>query len=388
MKYKRRTYEVAVVGGGIAGIAAALSSARQGAKTLLVENSYMLGGLATSGLVTIYLPLCDGAGNQTCFSIAEELLKLSIKHGAEGNLPTAWLENGSKEEKIKTRYQVQYNPHIFAIEAEKLLIKNGVKILYGGVLTQAKTDAEGKSIRFIEVATRSDRYKIYAKSFVDCTGDATLCEYAGAQTRLAETPNALAAWYYETVNGEYNLVMRGACDSVAQNGANRLRYKGFGGIDGEELSKSVEKSHSELLSHFLKKGGDSRAHALSTIATIPQVRMTRMLVGKTAIQFSDDKRAFPDSVGAFGYWLKRGYAFELPAGTLYGEIRNLTVAGRCISVADADIWDATRVIPVCAVSGEAAGLIAATTNDISKLNIKEIQSILKNRGVMIHLGEK
>ena len=67
-------YDVAVVGGGVAGIAAALSSARAGAKTVLLERQFALGGLATLGLVTIYLPLCDGCGHQVSFGIAEELL--------------------------------------------------------------------------------------------------------------------------------------------------------------------------------------------------------------------------------------------------------------------------------------------------------------------------
>ena len=57
-------YDVLVCGGGVAGIAAALAAARQGAKVLLLEREYMLGGLATLGLVTIYLPLCDGMGHQ------------------------------------------------------------------------------------------------------------------------------------------------------------------------------------------------------------------------------------------------------------------------------------------------------------------------------------
>lgn len=57
-----KRYDVAVCGGGIAGIAAALASARQGRKTCLLEKEYALGGLATLGLIVIYLPLCDGAG--------------------------------------------------------------------------------------------------------------------------------------------------------------------------------------------------------------------------------------------------------------------------------------------------------------------------------------
>ena len=56
--------DVLVIGGGFAGIAAALSAARAGKKTMLVEKSYYLGGLGTSVLVTIYLPICDGMGRQ------------------------------------------------------------------------------------------------------------------------------------------------------------------------------------------------------------------------------------------------------------------------------------------------------------------------------------
>ena len=67
-------YDVAVCGGGFAGISAALAAAREGKKVILFEKQYMLGGLGTAGLVTIYLPLCDGFGRQVTFGIAEELL--------------------------------------------------------------------------------------------------------------------------------------------------------------------------------------------------------------------------------------------------------------------------------------------------------------------------
>ena len=125
-------YDVLVAGGGIAGIAAALAAARQGAKTVLLEKQFMLGGLATAGLITIYLPLCDGRGTQVSFGIAEELLRLSILHGyeTEDDYPKPWLENGTPEEKAETRFRVQYNPQLFAIEAERLLKKEGVDILY------------------------------------------------------------------------------------------------------------------------------------------------------------------------------------------------------------------------------------------------------------------
>lgn len=95
------------------------------------RKQFMLGGLGTAGIVTIYLPLCDGYGRQISFGIAEKLLLLSISHGAEARFPENWLtENGSRTEK-DPRFEVQYNPQLFAILAEKLLKEAGVHILYG-----------------------------------------------------------------------------------------------------------------------------------------------------------------------------------------------------------------------------------------------------------------
>ena len=79
----KKNYDVVVVGGGIAGIAASVAAARKGASVLLLEKSVNLGGLATIGLISWYEPLCDGEGNQMMASIAEELIKLTAKYGKE-----------------------------------------------------------------------------------------------------------------------------------------------------------------------------------------------------------------------------------------------------------------------------------------------------------------
>ena len=134
--------DVLVAGGGIAGIAAALAAARGGKNVILLEREFALGGMATLGLVTIYLPLCDGEGNQLCFGITEELLKLSIKHGAEANYPEAWLNGGSLDERIKNRYITQFNPHLFALSAEELLLGLGLTILYGTLACGVQKDGD------------------------------------------------------------------------------------------------------------------------------------------------------------------------------------------------------------------------------------------------------
>ncbi len=380
---KYGSYEVVVVGGGIAGISAALAAARNGAKTLLVESSYFLGGLATSGLVTIYLPLCDGCGHQLSFGIAEELLKLSVSYGAEAEYPKAWLEEGSKEDRIRHRYRTEYNPQIFGILAEKELLRAGAEILYGATLTHA--EVMQSYIKEITVSTRTETLTVEGSRFVDATGDATLCALAGEGTKTAKTGNILAAWYYELLDGRQSLKMNGSCDYIYSRG---VQGKTYGGLESREISEYTVTSHDAVLKDFLQKGGISQSHALTGVATIPQFRMTRRLCGRTEILKSDNRKYREDSVGLFGSWLECGLAFELPFGALIGKtVRNLGAAGRCISSGTEEMWDITRVIPVCAVSGEAIGTAAAVGKDFHTVDIKKVQDALRRQNVKIHLEE-
>jgi len=81
--------DVIVIGGGVAGIAAAVAAARQGVKVTLIEKSIVLGGLATSGHVCVYLPSDDGNGNKVYGGLAEELLHICIRY-SQNNLPEVW----------------------------------------------------------------------------------------------------------------------------------------------------------------------------------------------------------------------------------------------------------------------------------------------------------
>ena len=120
-------YDVVIVGGGIAGVSAAVSSSRNGAKTLLIEKQINLGGLATSGLISWYEPLCDGNGNQVIFGIAEELIRLSVKYGFE-NLPKKWGGEGENEIHYD-RFATRYSPTVFSLALDEFVRKNGVSIL-------------------------------------------------------------------------------------------------------------------------------------------------------------------------------------------------------------------------------------------------------------------
>ena len=265
----RRHCEVLVVGGGIAGIAAALAAARGGKRVLLVEREYALGGMATLGLVTIYLPLCDGAGHQLCFGIAEELLKMSIEQGAEANYPAAWLEGGSLEARIRQRYMVQFNPHLFAMRAEQMLTEAGAEILYGSVLCDVLVK-DGR-ITYAVIENKSGRSAIEAERFIDCSGDADLAWHAGAPTALHEGGNGLAGWYYYQSGGKVALKMFGLAD-VAPGTPRKPSGKAdgefrsvkvasldegfrFSGVDGEELSRSVLAVHGKMYEDILARRG-------------------------------------------------------------------------------------------------------------------------------------
>jgi hypothetical protein len=387
---ERKTYivkecDVLVAGGGIGGIAAALSAARAGAKVLLVEREFLLGGLATLGLITIYLPLCDGQGRQAVFGIGEELFRLSIKHGTEGPAPIAWLTNGTLEERVKTRFLAQYNPHLFALEVEKLLLNEGVELLYGSVACGVQ--AEGKKIKAVVIENKSGRCAIRAKSYVDCTGDADICKLAGAKTELFKKKNTLAEWYYYISKGELKLNMFGYSEIVPEDSDLEtpvpMVEKRFSGVDGLELSEMVTLAHDHMLTDILKNREADATYTPVTMATIPEIRMSRRIAGKYTLHDAEMHRHFNSSIGLTGDWRKRGPVYEIPYETLYGDdIENLITAGRCISVTD-DMWDITRVIPPCAVTGQAAGVAAAMTDNFAALDVKKLQACLENAGVVL-----
>ncbi len=380
-------YDIAVCGGGFAGISAALAAARQGKKVVLFERQYMLGGLGTAGLVTIYLPLCDGYGHQVSFGIAEELLSLSIKHGAEDRYPENWLDGiGTKTEKDK-RFEVQYNPQLFAILAEKLLTDSGVDILYG-TYAVGVTKA-GDKIEHIIAENKSGRVAYKISSVVDATGDCDIAHFADAPTDTFKQGNVLAAWYYSTGNEGYKLNMLGYCDVPDEEKTEKtnlpmLTKKRFTGLDGKELSEQMCMSHMSTYNDFLKKRKEDESLFPVTMATIPQIRMTRKIIGEYVLSDKEEHTYFEDSVGMISNWKKRGPIYEVPFGTLYSaKVKNLICAGRCTSVNET-MWDVMRVIPCCAVTGEAAGTAAALTDDFTALDVKELQKILVKNGVVLH----
>lgn len=379
--------DVLVCGGGIAGIAAAISAARCGKRVILTERQFMLGGLATSGLVTIYLPLCDGMGNQVSFGLAEELLRLSVSvwHNNDKGYCN-WIEHPQSNTEKTPRYAVDFNPQLFAISAEQLLIKEKVKILYGTSAVAASMS--GEKIDAVIFENKSGRFAVSSQTYIDATGDADLGRFSNTPTKLFNQGNVLAAWYYSNKDNNYSLNMLGAADipdsqKDETNKVELLSKKRFSGLDGEEISEMMCLSHSKIMSDYIKQK-DNGDFQPTTIATIPQLRMTRKVDGEYTLDDNEMFKCFDDSIGLVSDWRRRGPVYEVPFRTLYSKKTvNLLFAGRITSVTDA-MWDIMRVIPCCAVTGEAAGIAASMCNNMDELNIKELQAELVKRGVRLH----
>lgn len=385
-------YDVAVCGGGTAGIAAALAAARCGAKTLLIEREYTLGGLATLGLVIIYLPISSRDGHQVSFSIAEELMRMSVENS------TGLFKSGRKGSQWSTevmdlnreRCHLKYNPNIFAVNAERKLIKSGVEILYG--TSVCACDVSDGRISHLVIENRDGRSAVEVRSVVDATGDAIVCRAAGEDTVTFAQGNVPASWYMSFEDGQERLHQLGFADipddqkTPEQLLADRGSYR-VSGLSAKEVSELTVYSHGKVLDDFLKSGVDSPAHRLTTLAAIPQLRMTRRISGAYTQHDDEIGRVYPDSVGMFCDWRKEGPVYELPFSCLHGlKVKNLLAAGRCISSTDA-MWDITRVIPVCAVSGQAAGTAAAMFESFFDADIAALQSRLRRDGVKLHEDE-
>ena len=381
--------DVLVCGGGFAGISAALAAARQGKKAILLEKQFILGGLGTAGLITIYLPLCDGYGRQVSFGIAEELLRLSVSLCAEDRYPENWLDSDdtTKRTEKDKRFEVQYNPQLFAILAEQLLTKNGVTILYGSYAVGVSKQED--KIDAVIIENKSGRQAIRVKTVVDATGDCDIAHFAKVPTETFKQGNVLAAWYYSLGQKGYNLNMVGFADipDDQKNKANKIELlvsKRFTGLDGKEISEMVRLSHTSTLNDILKRRKNDESIVPTSIATVPQIRMTRKIVGEYTLHDTEEHKYFADSIGMVSDWRKRGPVYEVPFKTLFSKkIKNLIVAARCTSVTDG-MWDIMRVIPCCAVTGQAAGTAAAICDDFTKINMVEYQNILKQNGVVLH----
>ena len=131
-------YDIVVCGAGIAGIAAAIAAARRGRKVALIEKQCLIGGLATSGLIYIYLPLCDGCGKQLIGGIADEMIRRCTEYGPF-DIPEKFGGPAGGNPGINgDRFRCCFSPAGFTLTLDKMVAEAGVDLWLDSVVTDVK----------------------------------------------------------------------------------------------------------------------------------------------------------------------------------------------------------------------------------------------------------
>jgi hypothetical protein len=172
--------DIVVVGGGPAGLCAAVAAARGGAKVILVEKNAFCGGMATAGMVAPFMTCYDSGGNKMLIrGLFEELIERLIAIG--GAIHPSKVESKTAFTSYIDKGHVHVTPfkaESLKIVADEMLTEAGVKILYHTQLVDA--EADGDRITRIIVAMKEGLASIRAKAFIDCSGDGDLAAMAGA----------------------------------------------------------------------------------------------------------------------------------------------------------------------------------------------------------------
>jgi ribulose 1,5-bisphosphate synthetase/thiazole synthase len=396
--------DVLVCGGGFAGVAAALSAARNGVKVMLLERYGFLGGLVTNALVITTPPLNNGINKE----IYRRLKEKSVY---------ALCENSGEEVELNA-----IDPEIVKYELFHMLQEQGVDFLLHTYI--AGTVTEGNLIKGVIVENKAGRQAILAQIVVDATGDADVAAFSGAPFRLVRKPMTMM---FNMVGVDVKRALeklgkwgnlRDVVKEAIQKGeipfdlgvfrnfgapgvsAQKLVYDDelnvwsgnlldMDGTNPKDLTRAevITREHAMRLAIFLKKKlpGFEKSRIEYT-ATQVGVRATRQIVGEATPSMEEvRKRKFPDTV-------VKPYAnaeMRLPFGSILPQkVENLLVAGRCIS-AEEEAMGQLRLIPVCSATGEAAGTAAALALQQEtfprRLDVSSIQKVLQRQGMELGL---
>ena len=392
---KTVSYDIAVAGGGVAGVAAAVEAARCGKKVALIEKATQLGGLATIGLINFFVPMCNGRGVQIIKGMADEFLRLSIKYGFD-SIPEDWLSGEPGQGNTSQRLVSRYSAPIFSLAMCELLHDLGVDIFYDTVVTG--TETQDGHIDALVLFNKSGFIRCNAKMFIDATGDSDVLHYAGVPTVTGgnyHTYQGFAATLescrkaYETGDiGHLTHWMAGGGANL-YGGGHPEGMPLWDGTDGDQVSRYFVTNQLELLEKLKKT--DRKTRDITLLPIMPQFRTTRHIDGDYTLQPEDTYRHFDDSVCAICDFDRRDYLFEVPYRTMVRTgFDNIIAAGRCVSGAGY-AWDVVRVIPPAILTGQAAGAAASQAIDtgkaITNINISRLQEKLAGENVMIHFDD-
>ncbi|MFC2014651.1 FAD-dependent oxidoreductase [Chloroflexota bacterium] len=399
--------DVVVVGGGPAGIAAAIASARNGARTTLVERYGHLGGMATGGLVILIPFLSDGTAEQQISGILQEIVDRLNGIGAalhprreefgsdDPQLLDYWRRRGtgSYVSGGRVRYSVLVDPEMLKCVLNDMVEEAGVKLLLHSWGSRAIVD-ENK-VRGMIFESKSGRQAILSDVTIDTTGDGDMFASAGAEfdgtiDRSLRSANLALVYrignvdcdkfvqFREEQPDKYAELMKILTDMGGHNTFWRTtredtiwcnnRVKDVSAINVEDLTYvEVSGRKAMLLSHkFLKERvpGYENSFIMDTASQLG-TRGSRRIIGEYVVTWDDviSGTTHDDTIAVLphlGQTVSKGFPHvHIPYRSLVPcKVDSLLVAGRCYS-ADAKANDVTNWIQQCIPMGQTAGTAAA-----------------------------
>ena len=417
-------YNLVVVGGGLTGVAAAVSAAREGLTVLLVEKSGCLGGAISNCLVYPFMPYWtkpywgEAAKNK--------------KYLSQG----IFKEMKERHDKYVTDCKDhEFNSEYFKIVLDDMTVESGVTVLFHSVLADVKK--QGETITAIEIIAKSQHITVEADFFVDATGDGDLFYLAGCDYQLGresdgfcqpmttcfrmsgvdldlfteERPKLQEIYKEKQANGEITnpreniLVFFGVGEDVLHFNSTRvIKLNPTDPFDVSRAEVMARRQIHELVS-FLKENSKAfNESALISIAVDIGVRESRKLKGVHILTADEiiNCTQFEDSIALGNYdidihnptgtgtshrFFGDGEYYTIPYRSLLPkEFNNLLVAGRCLS-ATHEAQASVRIMPTCACLGQAAGTAVAVAFKSDKnahtVDIKSLQNKLIENGAVL-----
>jgi hypothetical protein len=376
--------DVLVVGGGSAGVIAAIQAARAGAKTLLVERGSQLGGTITTGGVS-FPGLFDAWGKQVIAGIGWELVEESVK------LDGGALPDFSRIPQRHWQHQIQLNPFVYAILAEEKCTQAGVEIAYYEFPQYITKSPDGWRV---DCAGFGTRRHVFCKQIIDCTGGADIVGMLNLpRLREAETMPGSMLFSFDPHNPG-----RGAGAPLTP-AATRHYVHGADSSNSRTVTAANLTGRKNALDIIRRSNGNRRLMHMQ-----PEVsfRESYRIDGEAFVTVEDYRsgRVFEDAVsyafypvdqhtarGVVPQPLDRGVVPTVPLRALIPKgSRNIIVAGRSIS-SDRLANSGLRVQAACMAMGQAAAAAATLAARLGTtplaVPLPEIHALLREHGAIV-----
>lgn len=407
--------DIAVLGGGMAGVSAALAAARSGCTVILIERFAVTGGNATAGGVAAFCG--ETAGQGAVFDeIISELERFAAVH--------PYVPYPQADHRL-------FNHEFLSIVLQELLLRYGVKLLLHTQFVDVSVSDDGR-VKECIVCGKSGPEALRAKQFIDCTGEAQATHMAGFATvkgrpsdsiqlpmslmcfvrHVPESENVceVPEGWLEPIRSKEDLPMTSRWPNGPGSSALKIKIPMYDSTDTEGATAAeiqARRRMLQVLDYYQRV--EKRPWILDHCSPQIGIREGRRIVGDYILTVDDLRaaRKFDDAIARGVYYLdahkpdddKRTYVlnkkdlkvppYHIPLRSLIvRDGLNMTAAGRCLS-ADQLALSSARVMTTCSMMGQAAGILAGLSVErqceLRDIDPSEVRKIVENRGANLEI---